>query len=171
MAGAGVEVDARGLAPAMADLMSEDKRLLEEMLLHLGEEIASRARTLAPKRTGRLAASIAVSALRRGRSGPEITVGAEAREAFFMEFGTYKDRPQPFMRPAVAAALGGLRGAGYAVRVSGNNRARLIARRARARVVVHRRRRRGELTAGEARSASRDISSKLRFRSKRRRRF
>lgn len=62
------------------------------------EAIARTAATLAPKRTGRLAAS------NRARShGGTGTVTNSVRYAPFVEHGTAYMHAQPFMRPALAA--------------------------------------------------------------------
>ena len=62
------------------------------------ESITSDARAAAPVRTGELQGSIEGTV--RGLRGK---VEASARYSFSMEYGTYKDAPQPFMTPAVDA--------------------------------------------------------------------
>ena len=52
------------------------------------------ARSSAPVRTGALRDSIHASG-----SGTEWSVEASAPHALFVEFGTYKDAPQPFLFP------------------------------------------------------------------------
>lgn len=63
------------------------------------EQVRAAAEARAPRRTGTLAGSITGSA--RGLRG---TVEATARYAEFVEYGTYKDEPQPFMAPAADEA-------------------------------------------------------------------
>lgn len=58
-------------------------------------KIEGTAKSLAPRRTGALANSI-----RTDGSGTFREVGPTERYGRFMEFGTYKDAPQPFMGPA-----------------------------------------------------------------------
>lgn len=66
-----------------------------------GNRIAREAAAAAPRRTGALASSIKVTFSGDGRSGSlSATVTPTARHAPFVEFGTYKDRPQPFLFPA-----------------------------------------------------------------------
>lgn len=66
--------------------------------------IANEAIQRAPVDTGELMQSI------RARPINETTwrVSAHAPHALYVEFGTYKTRPQPFLRPAVASVLGSL---------------------------------------------------------------
>lgn len=83
--------------------------------------VQSRGRSNAPRRTGRLAASI-----RGSVSGAEATVVAAVSYGVFVEYGTSRTPAQPFLRPALdlstdaivraheanaQAALAGVRGA------------------------------------------------------------
>jgi HK97 gp10 family phage protein len=61
---------------------------------HYANEVADEMRTLAPQRTGALAASIQTTA--DGR----VVVGVDY--GGFVEYGTSRIAPQPFMRPAVS---------------------------------------------------------------------
>ncbi|HXG94147.1 MAG TPA: HK97-gp10 family putative phage morphogenesis protein [Blastocatellia bacterium] len=61
---------------------------------------AAIARQLAPKRTGRLRASIAVEQEGKMR----FSLVASAPYAAFVELGTEHQEPQPYLAPAVAAA-------------------------------------------------------------------
>ena len=95
----------------------------------------------------------------------EVVAGEGEREAIYMEFGTYKDRPHPYLRPALAIAAGAARGGSYAVRASRTTRARLFARRSRARIRVQQQQRRGlQLSPAEARAVAQSISQRLRYR-------
>jgi len=68
-----------------------------------GEMIADAARGNAPVLTGALRDSIEVDA-----SGLSVVVGPTVDYAPFVEFGTWKDAPQPFMGPAADAGTDGL---------------------------------------------------------------
>jgi HK97 gp10 family phage protein len=57
--------------------------------------IEAAAKSLAPKLTGALAASITTDPTKNGAE-----VGPTVRYAPFVEYGTWKDPPQPFMGPA-----------------------------------------------------------------------
>ncbi len=67
----------------------------------MGDLVRNRAFTLAPKRTGFLAAHVHARAYSRN-SVPAVLVGVSGVSyAIPVEFGTHDTRPQPFMRPAV----------------------------------------------------------------------
>ena len=157
-----VAVDARSFRAGLAVALRALKGDVELIVEHAGEKGAERARFLAPKRTHALEESIHVTPLEHGPSGPFVKVVAGTREAIPMEFGTYKDQPQPFMRPSAAALGGAIGGAGYLVRARSGSR--LAARRAKARANVRRQRRSGVLTTAQAQQASRSISQQLRER-------
>lgn len=87
------------------------RNVVVRVLKKRGQPIADKARRLAPVESGKLRSSVGVSTklTRRQRSlhtkaGPqdvEVFVGAGPQpQAHMQEFGTFKDRPQPFMRPA-----------------------------------------------------------------------
>lgn len=59
------------------------------------EATEARAKSLVPVRSGALKASIYTD-----RSGTEATVAADADYAIYVEFGTSRQAPQPFMYPA-----------------------------------------------------------------------
>lgn len=164
MASVGVTVDARAFKAGFATAIKELRLDVAAIVERTGEKAAEQARILAPKRTRALAESIHVTPLEQHRLGPFLKVVAGTREALPMEFGTYKDRPQPFMRPAAALAAGGLRSAGYAARVTSDKRSRLFVRRLKARAVVRHHRAHGLLSAREARLVSEQLSNQLRFR-------
>lgn len=66
------------------------------------KRIANDAKRAAPRNTGALAASIKTSTTGDGRSGTlSATVEPTVRYAPFVEFGTFKDAPQPFLFPAM----------------------------------------------------------------------
>ena len=64
-------------------------------------QISRDAAAAAPRRSGALAESIQTTFSGSGSSGTmSATITPTARHAPFVEFGTYKDRPQPFLFPA-----------------------------------------------------------------------
>ena len=63
-----------------------------------GREVASEAKSRAPRRSGALANSIVSHA-----KGLVAVVAADARHGAFQEFGTSRHGPQPFLGPALAA--------------------------------------------------------------------
>jgi hypothetical protein len=160
-----VTVDARALRAGLEVALRALAGDVEKIVVQGGEKGAELARTLAPKRTRALEESIHVTPLELGPRGPFVKVVAGTREAVPMEFGTYKDRPQPFMRPSAAALGGAIRAAGYAVRARSGGQ--MAARRLKARADVRRQRQSGTLTAAQARQASRSISQQLRTRRRR----
>lgn len=85
----------RGLRDAVVDL----RRDAEAEAVRTAEQVRDRARTLAPKVTGRLANSIEV---RQERGGAEISVGVDYGAA--VEFGARRRPPKPYLRPALAEA-------------------------------------------------------------------
>ncbi len=138
-----------------------------EYIVLVGDKVVVLAKGFAPKRSGGLAASIHATAPVLTRQGAELEViaGEGEREAIYMEYGTYKDRPHPYLRPALAIAAGAARGGAFAVSTSTSTRARLFARRSRARIAVQRQQRRGlRLTPAEARLVGQSISQQLRYR-------
>lgn len=67
-----------------------------------GDEVAARARSLAPKLTGAGARSIHAEV-----EGDEVHVGWDEDHAYMLypEYGTRSQRAQPFLRPAVMTPL------------------------------------------------------------------
>lgn len=70
----------------------------------VAQAIANEAIQLAPVDTGELMQSIRARAI----TETKWRVTAHAPHALYVEFGTYKTRAQPFLRPAVATVLGSL---------------------------------------------------------------
>lgn len=91
-------VDVVGAARLATTLRTAAHRIgkLDRANNTVGHSIRERATTRAPRRTGRLAASIRVT---RRPDGVDVRAGAPY--AAFVEYGTRRMRAQPFMRPAV----------------------------------------------------------------------
>lgn len=73
-------------------------------LLRLALSIQNAARRYSPVDTGRLRSSIQASALKRDRRGSYVEVGTNVEYAPYVEFGTIRQAPQPFLRPAFLEA-------------------------------------------------------------------
>lgn len=72
-----------------------------------GKELQADMKARAPKRTGDLAGSIAITTSGGGSSsGMSVTVRAEKHYGFFNEYGTSKMAANPFGAPAAEAATG-----------------------------------------------------------------
>lgn len=132
--------------------MDEYRQLGEDYAVMTSDKIVDVAKGLAPVGTdprdppGRLRESIRHDPPRRiGNAGVSVTVragGPGIRETLPVEFGTYKMRAQPYMRPAFAVAAGALRSVGVAVRMTASHQARRQLKRARFSTVVRRTNRR-----------------------------
>ena len=83
------------LKAALAKAGSDTRRGAEEAVAEEVEAIRADARRIAPHRTGDLERHIDSEA-----DGLHGTVKSKARHAGFVEHGTYKDKAQPYMRPA-----------------------------------------------------------------------
>lgn len=77
----------------------------EDDLVRVGLRVQASARALCPVDTGRLRSSIVMKRGRDGR-GFYVEVGTSVTYAPFVEFGTSKQRAQPFLTPAIAQAAG-----------------------------------------------------------------
>lgn len=115
---AGIEVDYKAFVGGLETAMREYDRASEQEVRTYGQSVVSAARALAPVRTGALASSIGLEAGRE-ETGPYIDVGTQERYAVYVEFGTFKDRAQPFMRPALSMAAGATASVGGHVTRSG----------------------------------------------------
>jgi HK97 gp10 family phage protein len=91
------EVDA--LAAQLAAAGAKAKAESSTALTKVGGELRDAARGDAPVRTGDLAGSITMTG---GGNWRRVSTGV--RYARFVEWGTYKDAPQPFMMPNAARA-------------------------------------------------------------------
>lgn len=79
----------------VSDIKKIEKQV-NQLLLKIGLEIEAEAKRRCPVDTGRLRASIV------SKSTPEgIIVGSPVEYSLYVEYGTYKMNPQPFLFPAV----------------------------------------------------------------------
>jgi len=115
-----------GLDQALANLRAVGEALhsdaAQEVFQGVGDPIASTAQAIAPKRTGRLAAGIHAQAYMRDGVPAVIVACDDVPYAADVEFGTHKDRAQPFLRPAAdeaKASIEGQVGAGLGAVVEG----------------------------------------------------
>lgn len=90
---------------AIARLRDETERKLTKV----GLQIQSDARRACPVDTGRLRASIAMEPVVRQGDRFVLKVGTNVEYAPYVEFGTSRMRPQPFMRPAFLRARKSIR--------------------------------------------------------------
>jgi len=117
------------------EIKSLARKVVEGSVWDLAMEVNSRAKEYCPKRYGYLAASINVQMKNKGtelespekyrRMNPprgynvehfepitppendiEADIGTAVRYNFYMEYGTYKDAAQPFLRPAFDETFG-----------------------------------------------------------------
>lgn len=151
----------------------EEYRLdADAFCVHVADKVKGLAVALAPvlkaptrERTpGELRASIVATPLLRDARGPFVAIGTSISWAKYVEFGTHKMAPRPFLRPAFASAASALGALGSAVGPGGVGTAKRMAARAKLRRAV----RRGQMTSAEARKASRTISLTMRSRTRRR---
>lgn len=76
-------------------------RIIEQRLHAAGQAMTRIAISLAPEETGLLKQSIYYTVMPRERL---LTLHADTGYAWYQEVGTYKMRPHPYLRPAMAAA-------------------------------------------------------------------
>ena len=88
----------RKLAADLGAAPARVRRDIEGALERAADDLVARARALAPVETGELRDSIRASG-----SGMEVTVSATAPHAIYVEHGTRKMGPRPFMGPATDA--------------------------------------------------------------------
>jgi bacteriophage HK97-gp10 putative tail-component len=165
--GSGLSVDASeflsGLGAALKEMDVDAGVILNEV----GDQVVNRARSAVPKASGQLAGSIHGTP-GRDQDGPWIDVGTSLDYGFFVEFGTYKMRARPYLRPALSMAARGIATAGGRAKRSGK-RGQLVTKRAGKRGLVRRAYRKGQISASEARSLSREVSQRFQYRGERRR--
>lgn len=69
----------------------------------LGDNVVTVARRLCPVDTGELQSSIHATDVTRRHDGLAVRVGASADHARFVELGTRRMRPRPYLTPALEA--------------------------------------------------------------------
>lgn len=103
-----VDVDASDFLAGLERQVKRMKLDSHEDLIRLGYDVSNRAKELCPVDTGRLRASIDV-ADGRDSNGSYVDVGTHVEYAPYVEFGTRFQSSQPYMRPAIAEAVGNWR--------------------------------------------------------------
>ena len=96
-----VSLNVKGLDEAIDAIIRISKGLgpvATATLNEIAEGVVEQAQGLAPVKTGRLRASIGITA----QGDNFVEVSATAPYAGYVEFGTIKMSPRPFMRPALA---------------------------------------------------------------------
>lgn len=88
-----VDITYDGGLSDIADRLEND---MENIILSAGERVKSSAQSLCPVDTGRLRDSIEVSA-----EGNRAVISANTDYAAYVEFGTSKMPPKPFLVPAL----------------------------------------------------------------------
>lgn len=93
----------RELAHSFTEVPRTLGQLTRTVVRKTATDIASTAKTIAPVDTGNLKSSIGTSDLRAmGTSGSiEAEIGPTANYGIYLEFGTSRMAPQPFMGPAL----------------------------------------------------------------------
>jgi hypothetical protein len=82
---------------------------LAELLVGIAVRVESKAKMLCPVDTGRLRSSISHTVGRDDR-GLWATVGTNVDYAMAVEYGTFRQRAQPYLRPALESIVrGGIR--------------------------------------------------------------
>ncbi len=96
----GVQITEDTFTPKLRGLTDRMRRNIADKLQLTGQDMVDLARSIVPVRTGFLRDSIFFQLV---ESDLNLTVGAAASYAFFVEFGTRFQRSQPFIRPALDA--------------------------------------------------------------------
>ena len=94
----GIQIRQDTLTPRLIGFTDRIRSGIGDRLIVLGDEMVSIARGIVPIRTGFLRDSIFADFV---ESDLTLTFGATAPYADFVEFGTYKMRAQPYLRPAL----------------------------------------------------------------------
>lgn len=148
---ADVTVEDQAFLDAFKLAMDAYRQLAEDYAVLTSEHVVAVAKGLVPvgddprDPPGRLRESIRHDPPIRDANSVRVTVSAGGpgiRETLPVEFGTYKMRAQPYMRPALALAAGGLSSLGIAVRTQTTHAAHVTLKRARMTTVVRRTRKR-----------------------------
>lgn len=84
------------------EMTDEGKQKLHDKLQDLGVRIVSKAKRKCPVDTGRLRSSLTFDV---DKSSDILIVGTNVEYSKYVEFGTEKMRPQPYLRPAIKQVL------------------------------------------------------------------
>jgi HK97 gp10 family phage protein len=161
MASASIDVDDGAFLAAIPSALEEWRLEAFKVIDLTADKVVEIAQGLVAKRTDALEGTIHRDALvRTGENSAyvQVSAGDGTRYAVYQEFGTFKMRAHPYMRPALAMAAGGLRGAGFAARTSTTTSSRAAVKRAAHRQKLRRAVRAGLLSGAEARRESRRVS-------------
>lgn len=101
----GVDFDSAAFMVSLRAAVAKIEIDTEANLWTLGLRVQNNARLLSPVDTGRLRSSIMAT---RGKdaTGAFVDIGTNVQYAIFVEFGTRYQSAQPFLRPALAGAVG-----------------------------------------------------------------
>ena len=102
MAGSTIRIE--GLDDLVAGLRKEGalaKARGDAATAKVAERVRTTGQELAPKGSRPHEGEDLAPSIRTDRRGSRFEVGPTARHGGFMEYGTYKDAPQPYMGPAV----------------------------------------------------------------------
>ena len=97
----GIEIRQDTLTPRLAVFTEQMRGKIADQLMNVGGEVVNIGRGLVRVRTGFLRDSIFADVV---ESDLSLTFGATAPYASFQEFGTYRMRAQPYLRPALDAS-------------------------------------------------------------------
>lgn len=78
----------------------EIKKAIRSALREIGERAVKYATDIVPVRTGNLRSSIAYDA-----DDSQVIIGSDVPYASYVEEGTYRMRPRPYLRPAIVNHL------------------------------------------------------------------
>lgn len=101
-----IEIEVTGLEEAMRKMGNLKAKLHDEVtqaVKEVADMVVDEAKTYAPIRTGVLKRSIQIKEVDNFNSA--VTIEAAAPYAGFVEYGTSKQPPQPFMRPPLDHAV------------------------------------------------------------------
>jgi HK97 gp10 family phage protein len=105
-----ITLDSSAFMASLQRHLAQMEVATEDKLVVVGIQIQNAARSLCPVDTGRLRSSIIMTKGRDSR-GFYVEIGTNVKYAAFVEFGTSKQRAQPYLLPAVAMASGFMRAA------------------------------------------------------------
>ena len=97
----GIEIRQDTLTPRLAIFTEQMRRKIADQLMNAGDEIVHISRGIVPVRTGFLRDSIFADVV---ESDLALSLGATADYSSHVEFGTYRMRAQPYLRPALDAS-------------------------------------------------------------------